>query len=102
MPIRRVENSAFRGDQLLESPPSRKPPAMADFGGLVGIGRHGNVLQVHIADLGISVPVIHGIDSLGELGTAFFIDAASAIVNLSPIFSPHTCRRAATYVSTQT
>lgn len=72
-PIFVKEFDHLGGQQLLQCPASGEPGRSFKDENFA-LAQH--VAQVHIADDGVLIPTKHGVDSLGQLGTAAFVDAA--------------------------
>ncbi|KAF5864253.1 hypothetical protein ETB97_008250 [Aspergillus alliaceus] len=77
-PVCCKKNHIGRSNEFLQRPPALEPFAILDFFVeiiFVLIGLH--VLQIRIAYIRQLVPAEHGVDGLGQLSAAFFVDAAS-------------------------
>lgn len=71
-PVLGVEDNVPRGDELLQSPPSREPAAVSEFRTEAML----RIDQVGIADGRPAIPRVHGVDGLGQLRAARLVDAA--------------------------
>lgn len=72
-PCRVVKVDAFWSDEFLECPPATEPLARAKSRVVI----RAEVGEKDDADLGFTVPFKHGVDGLGELGTARLVDTTS-------------------------
>ena len=73
-----VESYLGGGDEFLERPATGEPHALGEgvFAGAGGDVVHGEVGEEGVADVRFGVPAVHGVDGLGELGTACLVYAA--------------------------
>ena len=76
-PVLREKYDVDRRDELLESPSTGKPSALAEGGALslmVILAR--NIGEVRVTYCCETVPSVHRVDGLGKLRAARFVDAA--------------------------
>ncbi len=63
---------ALGRQKLLEGPTPREPSAPRKD----SVGVKGKVAEIHVTHICPVVPVVHGVDCLGQLGAALLIDTA--------------------------
>lgn len=86
-----VELQIERRNQLLQSPPTLKPAAIAEcfschwvISDVFNLTKSRRcIFKMYNTSDGAFIPAIHRIDSLGEFSTARFVNAASVDLNIS-------------------
>jgi hypothetical protein len=62
-------------NQLLQRPTSGEPSTFPKCIAIVPVSTRVDILEISVANLRFRVPIVHGVDSLRELGTAALVDA---------------------------
>ena len=89
VPVIGEEEHVLRRDQLLERPAALEPQAAREVVVpilIVFLGR--NVPEVRVAQVRAPVPLVHGVDRLGQLRAARLVDAARIDPDVLEAVSP--------------